>query len=338
MEIDTSANAVSMLIDMPSQSLELRLEQLAIRARATKEQTALMHQGMHLLLPKLLYRPTNGAADSRMKTQAARLIANLAYQPSNKSAIVEAGAIRALGHAVREAVPLATKPLLLEAAAALGNLASGADARRAMVGTDSEVVRLLTGLLSCPPSAADDADEHALIVAEAARALSNLSICSSTHAALQVSGAPERAGPLLEWYAPRVSAARTVLPPSGSCRRCAPPSARCDSDESEAHDGAHDDGAHDDASREAEGVEAAGHAARHDRHACGCRGGGATGSTSDPDDAIARPLLSRLLMMLCNLLRHRELAVQMLANQPRLVATLLAIALPSHAGVSRVRR
>ena len=66
-----------------------------------------------------------------MKAQAARLMANLAYQPPHKGPIVEAGGMQALANAAQEALPHgyvntadadAAAALLLEAAAAIGNL------------------------------------------------------------------------------------------------------------------------------------------------------------------------------------------------------------------------
>ena len=121
------------------------------KARSSSEQTLFMTEGLHYALPQLLIRSSDGPGSSAavwlMKAQAARLMANLAYQPPHKGPIVEAGGLRALSSAAHDALRHAFAPgpedasaaaaLLLEAAAAIGNLASGADARRSVVDGDS---------------------------------------------------------------------------------------------------------------------------------------------------------------------------------------------------------
>ena len=128
----------------PCAVLARHLEELAIRARSSAEQSLLISEGLHEELPALLARPLPGGSPTatwRMKAQAARLLANLAYQPAHKGVIVNSGGLQALTDAAGEALPfsfsnsegsVAASALLLEAAAAIGNLASGADARRSV--------------------------------------------------------------------------------------------------------------------------------------------------------------------------------------------------------------
>ena len=161
-----------------------------------------------------------------MKKEAARLLANLAFQAEHKGTIVDSGGLVALVDAARLALSsfpdpaeLSTLPtlppvasptaacaaMLLEVTAAIGNLASGEQARRVAAtnvqGGGGGVARLLVRLLALPlaspaaagRSAAAMASSVAIaatIACEAARALSNLALSNATHPNILVAGAP----------------------------------------------------------------------------------------------------------------------------------------------------
>ena len=303
-----------------------------------------MTEGLHYTLPLLLARaPAGTAAEAfRMKAQAARLMANLAYQPAHKGAIVEAGGLRALANAAYEAIShadthdhhSATSPpataLLLEVAAAIGNLASGADARRAVVNGESDVAQLLSRLLRAPmeaepahspqPAHSSPPTPAAAIAGEAARALSNLSLCSSTHHRILAGGVAQSALPLLLSCTSALAdgASGTSNPP------LAPHAALCEGCKRHLSsiDGGAVDGDHGKASSE-------GSTSAEARESTpGAPGpGDVTGGTRIADDAVGQPLLGRLLTMLSNLLRHGEMAATLLAKCPGLEAALLHVAL-----------
>ena len=80
-----------------------------------------------------------GTAPLETQAQAARLLANLAFQPPNKVVLTEAGAVEALQATLERTVAIVeqtstfesvpTTHVLVEAAAALGNLSSGRSLR-----------------------------------------------------------------------------------------------------------------------------------------------------------------------------------------------------------------
>ena len=327
-----------------SRALEQHLEDLAVQARSSSKQDLLMTEGLHYTLPLLLTRaPAGTAAEAfRMKAQAARLMANLAYQPAHKGAIVEAGGLRALANAAYEAIPHAdthdhhstTSPpataLLLEVAAAIGNLASGADARRAVVNGESDVAQLLSRLLRAPmeadrapspqPAHSSPPTPAAAIAGEAARALSNLSLCSSTHHRILAGGVAQSALPLLLSCTSACADGTngTLSPPpachAALCERC---KGHLSSIDAGAVDGDHGTASSED-STSAEAPEST----------LGAPGtGDVTGGTRMSDDAVGQPLLGRLLTMLSNLLRHGEMAATLLAKCPGLEAALLHVAI-----------
>lgn len=362
---------------MPSDLLARRLEELAIRARSSSEQMQLMQEGLHHTLPHLLARAPDGPQQAptwRMKAQAARLMANLAYQPSHKGEIVGAGGLRALANAAREAMPQGTAvrdgeeeatdaaaALLLEAAAAMGNLASGADARRAIVGAESGISSLLARMLTLAPPG------HVSVASEAARALSNLSLCSSTHARIVEGGAPQCTLPLLLRCTP-LGARVTKLPAPahGFCECCAQANQEAEAEEeamsaaAAAGEVVLDDapnsptspiGGRRPSSFESDGSDGGGaptyrsmadteHAGAAEPRALLASNGSKAGRSSfrldpsllPPPSSIAShtatgrddsPLLGRLLLMLINLLRHREMAPTLLSAMPNLEPVLL---------------
>ena len=327
----------------PPAVLERHLAELAVRARSSKEQSQLMSEGLHLTLPVLLARqPSPAARDAtwRMKAQAARLLANLAYQPTHKGTIVESGGLLALAGAAADALPHgftgdesshAAAALLLEAAAAIGNLASGADARRSVVNGEGAVASLLSRMLQAHCSVAstataDGGDAASAVASEAARALSNLSLCASTHQHLIQCGALQSAMPVL------VECLRATLPLPPSVRGGPRMQVR-GSPSSQLHVPAY---GWCDACRplvRLDGVPAA----ALDSDAEGWREPLATSvsasvacAAKDVDEPpmsqpISQPLLSRILLMLINLLRQREHVAPIAEAMPGLGPTLLAI-------------
>ena len=325
----------------PPAVLEGHLAELAVRARSSKEQSQLMSEGLHLTLPVLLARqPPPAARDAtwRMKAQAARLLANLAYQPTHKGTIVESGGLLALAGAATDALPHgftgdesshAAAALLLEAAAAIGNLASGADARRSVVNGEGAVASLLSRMLQahCTVASTAMANGGDAVASEAARALSNLSLCASTHQHLIQSGAPQSAMPVLAEclratlpLPPLVPDGRRMrvrgfpssqlhVPAYGWCDACRPlvqldgvPAAALDSD------------------AEGEREPLATSASASVSFAASAR---VAEEVDDPP--LSRPLLSRILLMLINLLRQREHVAPIAQAMPGLGPTLLAI-------------
>ena len=197
------------------------LAALAVRARQTEVQTAMVGSGVHMRLPALLTSQCGcgGGSQShcceewrRMQAQCARLLGNLSYLQVNKSAVVQAGGLDALLVAVRRALAtISARPvradgmlaleasagLMLEATAALANLASGGATRRRCEDLDCETVPLLLRCLRLwEPSPGPvgglpqplQAKLNAAAV-ESARALSNLSFCAALHPRLLDSGA-----------------------------------------------------------------------------------------------------------------------------------------------------
>lgn len=309
--------AHSSLLHEGTAALERRLSSLAVRARSSVEQTTLMQESLHSTLPLLLARDAQDAglaATWKMKAQGARLMANLAYQAAHKGDIVHAGGLHALVAAAAEALPhaftgeesaMAAADLLLEAAAAIGNLASGADARQLVASGEGGVPDLLARLLRAQDGAdqartpsAEAAASAAAVASEAARALSNLSLCTTTHTHLVESGAPQSVLLLLVRCVSRVRGALPSAPPVTycCCERC-----RCLCDDAEA------------------GI-------LPEVEACGEGAGGeaSTGVAPAPptpdaaEDALSSPLLARLLLLTANLLRLREAAPQLVNRMPGL--------------------
>ena len=62
-------------------------------------------------------------------------------------------------------------------------------------------------------------------------------------------------------------------------------------------------------------------------------GGGVEETNGSHVEALARPLLGRVLLMLCSLLRHREMAPQLVSSMPSLPTALLTIARTRGKGV-----
>ena len=121
-----------------------RLSRLATRARQAETQNRLVAKGLQrLLVSEVLLRraPVTLFEADALRTEqaeAARCIANLAFQQSNKPAVVEAGGLDALEgllsaelQCARAGAPLgdAAAALILEATAAIANLASSSEVR-----------------------------------------------------------------------------------------------------------------------------------------------------------------------------------------------------------------
>ena len=118
------------------------LSDLAVRARDSAEQDRMIAQNVHASLPALLLE---GTTPLKTQAQAARLLANLAFQPPNKIVLTEAGAVEALHATLERSLAIARSDsffddsffderqlvaaVLIEAAAALGNLSSGRSLR-----------------------------------------------------------------------------------------------------------------------------------------------------------------------------------------------------------------
>ena len=324
------------LRNMPSTALERHLEGLAIRARSSSEQSVFMGEGLHHTLPLLLRREVDGPADGRaaswrMKAQAARLFANLAYQPPHKGAIVDAGGLRALADAANEALPHgftesdeqdapAAAALLLEAAAAIGNLASGDDARRSVVsGHNGDLVPLLSRMLRAPVEAASPGEQTAAAAAvanEAARALANLALCASTHRRIIEGGAPQSALPLLIECAQLGKIPPHEAPAMGRCHKC---KALIQSDAD---------------AKWASYLASPGGGAEHKKASEKVMGLDWDITSPTISDELGRPLLSRLLLMLYNLLRVHEVASTLRRLMPGLEGALLHIALWRNVGSS----
>ena len=146
-----------------------KLSALAVAARKVEAQTEMVESGVHLRLPALLlsqcgcgmsHRCQQCCSDWRqMQAQCSRLLGNLSYLQANKTAVVQAGGLDALLVAIRGALQTvgltpvagrqgelaleASAALLLEATAALANLASGGATRRKCEDLDCEAVPLL---------------------------------------------------------------------------------------------------------------------------------------------------------------------------------------------------
>ena len=88
-----------MSVAVPSLPLTAtELSDLAVKARNSAEQDRMIAQNVHAALPELLLE---GTAPLETQRQAARLLANLAFQPPNKIVITEAGAVEATLAAMR---------------------------------------------------------------------------------------------------------------------------------------------------------------------------------------------------------------------------------------------
>ena len=200
------------------------LSDLAVRARNSAEQDRMIAQNVHAAPLALLLE---GTAPLETQAQAARLLANLAFQPPNKIVITEAGAVEALqatlertlltlenaGQTSLAADDKALAAVLVEAAAALGNLSSGRSLRERCADASCPVPRVLIQLLelwspvsdrslgfSTPAQSEPDQDAVTYpgrrvlgfnaAAAEATRALSSLSASRNAHPALMGSHLP----------------------------------------------------------------------------------------------------------------------------------------------------
>ena len=145
--------------DLPLTATEL--SDLAVKARNSAEQDRMIAQNVHAALPALLLE---GTAPLETQAQAARLLANLAFQPPNKVVLTEAGAVEALQATLERALAVAAVEILfrrhssfrrktargavlVEAAAALGNLSSGRSLRERCADASCPVPRVLLRLV-----------------------------------------------------------------------------------------------------------------------------------------------------------------------------------------------
>ena len=267
------------------------------RARQTESQTEMVAAGVHLRLPALLQQKCGCGTGSlcqcewrQMQAQCARLLGNLSYLQANKNAVVQAGGLDALIFASRSALHSThqggapeSAALLLEAIAALANLASGGATRRRCEDLDCEAIPLLLRCLRVwepgsfpgrcasgsqhPPVATAELRQPLstklnAVAVEAARALSNLSFCAALHPRLLECGAIDALSHLSELV---LAGHRGPTRPPGDAATCGDPN-------------------------ELECQSCAAHVAvAHSRAAC-CR----------CSDSLAEPLLSRTLQMLLN--------------------------------------
>eukprot|EP00966_Prymnesium_polylepis_P226115 5230277-Prymnesium_polylepis.1 len=210
-------DAISQLGNAGSSAERARiLSDVAVKARIREAQTAFVNAGLHVTVAAILQSsvPDDGGdsavyeqqhADHRhMQAQAARVLGNLsAHQHQNKAAVVAAGGLEALagacevslgesqfgedlvapsssagGTPASQTVREGARALLVETSYALGNLASGTDARTRCAEESSGVVQMLLRILRMrsSPGVQVGAEDYLRteIACQAARALSNL--------------------------------------------------------------------------------------------------------------------------------------------------------------------
>ncbi|KAL1499648.1 hypothetical protein AB1Y20_011851 [Prymnesium parvum] len=151
-----AAARLSSLAAAPPSARAALLAEAAVLARSREHQTAFVEAGLHALAVDYLSSPPppDSAPEEFLATlaQAARLLGNLAaHQPRNKAAVVAARGVEALARACAlgleesrleepraAAAAEGARALVVEAAYALGNVASGAEAREVCGGRGFE--------------------------------------------------------------------------------------------------------------------------------------------------------------------------------------------------------
>ena len=182
-----------------------QLSDLAVKARDSAEQDRMIAQNVHASLPALL---VEGTTPLETQAQAARLLANLAFQPPNKVVLTEAGAVEALQVTLENALAITYRnftnqpfvlldeesqlaaKVLVEATAALGNLSSGRSLRERCADASCPVPRILLFLVNLWNSMESEPRSLNAAAAEATRALSSLSASRNAHPALIFSNTP----------------------------------------------------------------------------------------------------------------------------------------------------